>query len=178
MVSIDLRRPALAAALVASILGAAPARADPDMFALYELVDKSRLTFARFASRPDMSWFRHRLKDVQGIMIVPSMSEASLFIGAAWGTAVLLAKDPGVRGAHPADAAHPRELEAALVDIRGVTANPDEDRVAPVDVGLQSELAYAFNHPGHVVAAGRRVHENDHLRSTGGCDVAVSSQSG
>jgi SH3 domain-containing YSC84-like protein 1 len=73
---------------------AAPAGSSArDLSDVQELIDESRLTFARFAEHPDMGWLRRYAKDAQGIFIAPSLVRIGYFFGAANGKGVLLVRD-------------------------------------------------------------------------------------
>ena len=57
------------------------------------LVDKAILTFKHFMYHPDMRYFQEYLKDVKGLLIVPSMIKAGFIIGGEGGRGVLLVRD-------------------------------------------------------------------------------------
>ena len=73
--------------------GSSASTAQPNLFEIYKLVDDSRLTFARFAARPQMDWFRRALPKAKGIFIAPDFAEGSFLVGAGAGNAVLLTRD-------------------------------------------------------------------------------------
>jgi len=77
-------------------------RAD-DLADLEEVIDESRLTFARFTGHPDMAWFRERARTATAIFIAPQITRASYIFGASWGTGVLLVRNPSTgRWSQPA----------------------------------------------------------------------------
>jgi len=77
-------------------------RAD-DLADLEEVIDESRLTFARFTGHPDMAWFRERARTASAIFIAPQITRASYIFGASWGTGVLLVRNPSTgRWSQPA----------------------------------------------------------------------------
>jgi lipid-binding SYLF domain-containing protein len=57
------------------------------------LVDKAILTFKHFIYHPDMRYFQEHLKDVKGLLIVPSMIKAGFIIGGEGGRGVLLTRN-------------------------------------------------------------------------------------
>ena len=64
-----------------------------DLAELEELIDESRLTFARFVGNPSMGWFRDRARNATAVFIAPQVSKAGYIFGATWGTGVLLVRD-------------------------------------------------------------------------------------
>ena len=88
------RAPFLICMMVAILVMATPDRSSAlDLIDVQELVDESRLTFARFVDHPDMAWLRRHVKDAQAIFIAPSIVSLGYFMGAAYGKAVLLVRD-------------------------------------------------------------------------------------
>ena len=74
-----------------------------DLTELEEIIDESRLTFARFVGHPSMTWFRERAANARAIFIAPQVTRASYVLGASWGTGVLLVRDPSTgRWSQPA----------------------------------------------------------------------------
>lgn len=64
-----------------------------DLADLEELIDESRLTFARFVGNPNMAWFRNRARNARAVFIAPQVSRAGYILGASWGTGVLLVRN-------------------------------------------------------------------------------------
>lgn len=64
-----------------------------DLAELEEIVDESRLTFARFTGHPNMSWFKDQARKARAVFIAPSVTKGSYFFGGSWGTGVLLVRD-------------------------------------------------------------------------------------
>jgi lipid-binding SYLF domain-containing protein len=60
---------------------------------LEEVVDESRLTFARFTGHPSMSWFKNHARNARVVFIAPRVAKGSYFFGGTWGTGVLLVRD-------------------------------------------------------------------------------------
>ena len=88
------RAPFLTCVLVATLFMAAPNRGSAlDLIDIQELVDESRLTFARFVEDPDMAWLRRHAKDAQAIFIAPEIVRIGYFMGAAHGKGILLVKE-------------------------------------------------------------------------------------
>lgn len=74
-----------------------------DLAELEEIVDESRLTFARFTGHPSMAWFRNHARKARAVFIAPRVSKGSYFFGGSWGTGVLLVRDPSTgRWSEPA----------------------------------------------------------------------------
>ena len=74
-----------------------------DLAELEEIIDESRLTFARFTGHPNMSWFRHRARNARAVFIASRVTKGSYFFGGTWGTGVLLVRDPSTgRWSEPA----------------------------------------------------------------------------
>ena len=74
-----------------------------DLAELEEIVDEARLTFARFAGHPNLTWFQERTRHASAIFIAPRVTRASYLLGASWGTGVLLVRDPSTgRWSEPA----------------------------------------------------------------------------
>lgn len=57
------------------------------------LVDKALITFKYFLYHPEMGYFKDHLKDIKGLLIVPSMIRAGLILGGEGGQGVLLVRD-------------------------------------------------------------------------------------
>ena len=64
-----------------------------DLAELEEVVDESRLTFARFIGHPSMSWFKDRARDARAVFIAPRITRGGYVFGGTWGTGVLLVRD-------------------------------------------------------------------------------------
>jgi lipid-binding SYLF domain-containing protein len=64
-----------------------------DLSQLEEIIDESRLTFARFVGHPSMSWFRDRARNARAIFIAPRITKASYLFGGTWGTGVVLIRN-------------------------------------------------------------------------------------
>ena len=64
-----------------------------DLAELEEVVDESRLTFARFIGHPSMSWFKDRARDAHAVFIAPRITRGGYLFGGTWGTGVLLVRD-------------------------------------------------------------------------------------
>jgi lipid-binding SYLF domain-containing protein len=64
-----------------------------DLAELEEVVDESRLTFARFTGHPSMSWFKDHARNARVVFIAPRVTKGSYFFGGTWGTGVLLVRD-------------------------------------------------------------------------------------
>jgi lipid-binding SYLF domain-containing protein len=65
-----------------------------DLAELEEVVDESRLTFARFTGHPSMSWFRDHARNARAVFIAPRVTTAGYFFGGTWGTGLLLVRNP------------------------------------------------------------------------------------
>lgn len=88
------RAPFLTCLIVAALFVVAPDQSSAlDLADVQELVDESRLTFARFEEHPDMEWFRRYAKEAQAIVIVPDMVRLGYLLGAAYGKAIVLVRD-------------------------------------------------------------------------------------
>ena len=88
------RAPFLTCVLVTTLFMAAPDRGSAlDLIDVQELVDESRLTFARFVEDPNMAWLRRHAKDAQAIFIAPEIVRIGYFMGAAHGKGILVVKD-------------------------------------------------------------------------------------
>ena len=61
---------------------------------LEEIIDEARLTFVRFTGHPSMKWFRERAQDAHAVFIAPQVTRGGYLFGGAWGTGVLLLRDP------------------------------------------------------------------------------------
>jgi lipid-binding SYLF domain-containing protein len=84
----------LTCVMAATLFMAAPDRGSAlDLIDVQELVDESRLTFARFVKDPKMTWLREHAKEAQAIFIAPEIDRLGYFIGAVRGKGVLLVKD-------------------------------------------------------------------------------------
>jgi lipid-binding SYLF domain-containing protein len=64
-----------------------------DLGELEEIVDEARLTFARFAGHPNLTWFQDRTGRASAIFIAPRVTRAGFLFGASRGTGVLLVRD-------------------------------------------------------------------------------------
>jgi len=74
-----------------------------DLTELEEIVDEARLTFARFAGHPNLTWFQDRTREASAVFIAPRVTRAGYLFGASWGTGVLLVRDPSTgRWSEPA----------------------------------------------------------------------------
>ena len=69
-----------------------------DLEDLEEIIDESRLTFARLVENPHLGWFRNHVRDARAIFIVPRLERASYLFGGAWGTGVLLVRNQADTG--------------------------------------------------------------------------------
>ena len=80
--------------LVAALfsMSAPPARA-ADSAEAEELVNKARLSFESLVRDPNMTWLRNHVKDAKGILIVPQLFKAAIFLGGSGGSGVFLARD-------------------------------------------------------------------------------------
>ena len=80
--------------LVAALfsMSAPPARA-ADSAEAEELVNKARLSFESLVRDPNMTWLRDHVKDAKGILIVPQLFKAAIFLGGSGGSGVFLARD-------------------------------------------------------------------------------------
>lgn len=88
------RRSCTGLLLLSVFLCLVPAPARPaDLTDLEEVVDESRLTFARFVGDPSMGWFRDRARQARAVFIAPRITRAAYLFGASWGTGVLLVRD-------------------------------------------------------------------------------------
>ncbi len=58
-----------------------------------ELVERARMTFERFLSDKNMSWFHQNKNSAKGLFIVPQLLRGAFFIGGSGGSGVLLVKD-------------------------------------------------------------------------------------
>lgn len=63
-----------------------------------EIIDESRLTFARMVGHPHLGWFRDHVRNARAIFIVPRLTRASYLFGGAWGTGVLLVRNQSDNG--------------------------------------------------------------------------------
>jgi len=94
---------AVLAALCLLVSPWAPACGAADLTDLEEIVDESRLIFARFTGPPNMSWFRDHARKARAVFIAPRVTKGSYFFGGSWGTGVLLVRDPSTgRWSEPA----------------------------------------------------------------------------
>jgi len=64
-----------------------------DLYEVQKLVDDARLTFARFASHPNMTWLRAHIKEAKGLFIIPRATEAGYIIGGSLAHGVFLVRD-------------------------------------------------------------------------------------
>ena len=81
--------------LVACLLTISPTAARAaELSELEEIIDEARLTFVRFTGHPNMTWFRERVQDARAVFIAPRVVKGGYLFGGAWGTGVLLLRDP------------------------------------------------------------------------------------
>ncbi|MBW1787949.1 MAG: lipid-binding SYLF domain-containing protein [Deltaproteobacteria bacterium] len=56
-------------------------------------VDRARVSFMNFMSDPEMEWFQKNLKNLKGVLIVPSLIKGGFIWGGSGGHGVLLVRD-------------------------------------------------------------------------------------
>ena len=90
----------LAAAFLAALVAALPARAITDQ---EELVETARFTVEKLISHADLGGaVRTMLKDAKGVLVIPSLLKGAFFFGAEGGSGVLMARGDGGKWSYPA----------------------------------------------------------------------------
>jgi lipid-binding SYLF domain-containing protein len=84
--------------LLLALLLIAPAKADEPQ----DLVDRARLSVESVLREPNLSAARSRLRNARGVLVVPQLIKAGLFIGGEGGFGVLLSRDAQGRWSSPA----------------------------------------------------------------------------
>ena len=123
-----------------------------DLAELEEIVDESRLTFARFTGHPNMSWFRNHARKARAVFIAPRVSKGSYFFGGSLGTGVLLVRDPSTgRWSDPAfyrlvGASFGLQIGALNSEIVALATDDDaavEMRDGAFTLGVNSRVGFA-----------------------------------
>ena len=116
------------------------------------LVDKATVTFKRFISDPNMTWFRNNLCSAKALLIIPQLLKGAFIFGAEGGTGVLVAKDE-----HTGQWSQPAFYTMASASF-GLQAGAESSSIILMimtDAGMDALLSTSFKLGGDVsIAAG------------------------
>ena len=59
------------------------------------IVDKATIVLKSFASDPDLTWFREKVKEAKAVLVIPQSIKGAFFVGGSGGTGVLVSHDEG-----------------------------------------------------------------------------------
>ncbi len=66
------------------------------------LVEKAQASAERFSADPDMAWFRDKLGDAEGVLIIPTVAKGGFIIGGSGGSGVMLVRNADESWSYPA----------------------------------------------------------------------------